>query len=148
MSFADGQTLRDVRTAIDEAIQQFNLNHSHAQLAPVRVDEQGGASYEIPARVFQDIDESKLVIADLTDERPNLYCEVGYAKSRGIPFILIFHKKDPTIGPPWDRKDTAGNRVHFDLAAFRHLAYDNPLHLRDQLKAELDALFEQGGVTC
>jgi nucleoside 2-deoxyribosyltransferase len=109
----------------------------------VRVDEQGGASYEIPARVFHDIDQSTLMIADLTDERPNVYCEVGYAKSRGIPFILTFHKKDPTTGPPWERKDAAGNQIHFDLAAFRYVSYDNPLHLRDQLKAELEALFEQ-----
>jgi hypothetical protein len=35
--------------------------------------------------------------------------------------------------------------IHFDLAAFRYVSYDNPLHLRDQLKAELEALFEQGG---
>jgi hypothetical protein len=33
------------------------------------------------------------------------------------------------------------NRIHFDLAAFRHIAYDNPLHLRDQLKVELSTLF-------
>jgi hypothetical protein len=147
MSFADDQTLRDVRKAIDEAIYQFNANRPNAQLFPVHVDEQRGASYEIPARVFQDIDQSTLMIADLTDERPNVYCEVGYAKSRGIPFILTFHKKDPTIGPPWERQDIAGNRIHFDLAAFRYVSYDNPLHLRDQLKVELEALFEQGEAT-
>ena len=50
------------------------------------------------------------------------------------------------VGPPWDRQDTAGNRVHFDLAAFRYVSYDNPLRLRDQLKAELEALFEQDEV--
>ncbi len=147
MSFREDQTLKSVRQAIDEALHSFNAEYPHAPLSPVRVDEQGGASYEIPARVFQEIDQSTLLIADLTDERPNVYCEIGYAKSRGIPFILTFHKTDPTIGPPWDRKDAQGNRVHFDLAAFRYIAYDNPLHLRDLLKAELDALFEKGGAT-
>ncbi|MGE0826132.1 MAG: hypothetical protein AB7G75_30785 [Candidatus Binatia bacterium] len=147
MSFREDQTLKSVRQAIDEAIQQFNAEHPNAPLFPVRVDEQGGASYEIPARIFQEIDQSTLVIADLTDERPNVYCEIGYAKSRGIPFILTFHKKDPTIGPPWDRTDAQGNRVHFDLAAFRYVTYDNPLQLRDLLKSELDALFDQGGST-
>jgi hypothetical protein len=82
------------------------------------------------------------VIADLTDERPNVYCEVGYTKSRGIPLILTFHKRTPAEPVPWERKDTSGNRVHFDLAAFRYVAYDNPLHLRDLLKAELESLFE------
>jgi hypothetical protein len=91
MSFREDQTLKSVRQAMDEAIQAFNTEHPHALLDPVRVDEQGGASYEIPARVFQEIDQSTLLIADLTDERPNVYCEIGYAKSRGIPFILTFH---------------------------------------------------------
>jgi hypothetical protein len=142
MSFRDDQTLKDVGLAMREAIDQFNATHPNAPLTPIRVDEQRGASYEIPGRVFQDIDESRLVIADLTDERPNVYCEVGYAKSRGIPFILTFHKKPSSSGPPWDRMEAGGNRVHFDLAAFRHIAYDNPLHLRDQLKVELNALFD------
>lgn len=143
MAFTDDQILKDVRKAMDEAIARFNQNHPNAPLAPVRIDEQGGASYEIPARVFQEIEQSGLLIADLTDERPNVYCEVGYAKSRGIPFILTFHKKkNSRTRPPWDRKDEAGNKVHFDLAAFRYVTYDNPLNLRDQLAIELDALFE------
>jgi nucleoside 2-deoxyribosyltransferase len=143
MSFADDQILKDVRKAMNEAIAAFNQAHPNAPLAPVRIDEQGGASYDIPARVFQEIAESGLVIADLTDERPNVYCEIGYAKSRGIPFILTFHKKKGSrTKPPWDRKDGAGNKVHFDLAPFRYVPYDNPMNLRDQLAIELDALFE------
>jgi hypothetical protein len=142
MSFRNDQTLHDIGLAMKEAIKQFNADHPNAPLFPVRVDEQRGPSYEISARVFQDIDESQLVIADLTDEWPNVYCEVGYAKSRGIPFILTFHKESSPASPPWDRKEAGGNRVHFDLAAFRHIAYDNPLHLRNQLKIELDALFD------
>ena len=47
-----------------EAIARFNADHPNSPLSPVRVDEQRGLSYEIPARVFQDIDESQLVIAD------------------------------------------------------------------------------------
>jgi hypothetical protein len=99
-------------------------------------------SYELPPRVFQDIDESQLVIADVADERPNVYCEVEYPKSRGIPFILTFHKTSSPAGPPWDRKEAGGNRVHFDLAAFRHIAYESPLHLRDLLKTESSTLFD------
>lgn len=143
MSFSDDKTLTDVRKAMGEAISRFNDEHPNAPLTPVRIDEQRGASYEIPARVFQEIEESGLVIADLTDEKPNVYCEVGYAKSRGIPFILTFHqKKKSRSKPPWDREDKEGNKVHFDLAPLRYVAYDNPLDLRDQLKTELDAFFD------
>jgi len=142
MSFRDDHNLEDIGKAIDEAIDKYNEDHPHAQLAPRRIDKQKGASYEIPARVFNEIDQSRLVIADLTDEKPNVYCEIGYAKSKCIPFILTFHKRTATDIPPWDRESSAGNKIHFDLAAYRYISYDNPLNLRDKLKTELDALFD------
>jgi hypothetical protein len=40
------------------------------------------------------------------------------------------------------QKEAGGIRVRFDLAAFRYIAYDNPLHLRNQCKIALDALFD------
>ncbi len=90
-----------------------------------------------------EIDQSRLVIADLTDERPNVYCEVGYAKSKGIPFILTFHKRRRKDKPPWDRESSPGNKVHFDLTPYRYIAYETAFDLRDRLKQELDAFVER-----
>lgn len=143
MSFRNEWDLHDVGTAIGEALDQFNTEHPNTPLAPRRADEQKGASYEIPAWIFSEIDQSRLVIADLTDERPNVYCEVGYAKSKGIPFILTFHKKLPTDKPPWDRESSPGNKVHFDLTPYRYIAYETAFDLRDKLKLELDAFVER-----
>lgn len=133
MSFRESKTLDGVYKAIEEAIDQFNSDHPDAQLSPKRIDKQQGASYEIPSRVFHEIDQSRLVIADLTDEKQNVYCEVGYAKAKGIPFFLTFQKKG---------KCTLNNKVHFDLAPHRYIEYDNPLDLRDLLKKELDIWFQ------
>jgi hypothetical protein len=143
MSFSDDQALKDVGTAIDEALDRFNADHPNTPLAPRRADKQKGASYEIPAWIFSEIDYSRLVIADLTDERPNVYCEVGYAKSRGIPFILTFHKRTPNDSPPWDRESSPGNKVHFDLMPYRYIAYESAFDLRDKLKQELDAFLSR-----
>jgi nucleoside 2-deoxyribosyltransferase len=129
MSFRESKTLEGVQIAFEEAIEQFNKSHPNSPLDPKRIDKQAGASYEIPAHVFKEIDNSRLVIADLTDEKPNVYCEVGYAKAREIPFILTFHK-DGT---------SPANKVHFDLVPYRYIEYDNPMDLRNKLKHELDA---------
>lgn len=143
MSFREGRTLEGVLKAFEEAIAQFNVDHPNSQLAPTRIDKQEGASFEIPARVFQEIDESRLVIADLTDEKPNVYCEVGYAKARGIPFFLTFRKKAAASGSTTTSATTpATNKVHFDLAPYRHIEYEETHDLRDQLKKELDAWHE------
>ena len=84
-----------------------------------------------------------MVIADLTEERPDVYLKVGYAKSRGVPFILTFHKRISTDKPPWDRELSPGNKVHFDLVPYRYIAYESEFELRDKLKQELDAFFAQ-----
>ena len=139
MSFNEEQALKDVGTAIDEALDRFNADHPNSPLAPRRADKQKGASYEIPAWIFSEIDQSRLVIADLTDERPNVYCEVGYAKSKGMPFILTFHKRTPNDRPPWDRESSPGNKVHFDLMPYCYIEYESAFDLREKLKQELDA---------
>lgn len=132
MSFRSDGRLNSVKSAVQEAIDIFNGQHTTEILGPVRIDEQGGESYSIPERIFKEIDDSKLVIADLTDERPNVYLEIGYAKARGIPFILTFHK------------DTMeSNRVHFDLLVNRYIEYSDTLDLRDKLSVELEEFFRQ-----
>jgi hypothetical protein len=136
MSFRDSRTLKSVYKAIEEAIGQFSIDHPNAPLLPIRIDKQAGASFEIPARIFHEIDQSRLVIADITDEKQNVYCEVGYAKAKGIPFFLTFHKKAGA-------KPGAANKVHFDLAPYKYIEYDNPLELRDSLKNELDAWYDR-----
>ena len=143
MSFQDERRLESVGKAVTEALESFNTAHPNTPLSPARVDKQKGRSYEIPARIFSEIDESRLLIADLTDEKPNVYCEVGYAKSKGIPFILTYHQKTKVDMPPWERKSASGNKVHFDLAPYRYIAYDDAIQLRDKLKVELNAWFEE-----
>jgi nucleoside 2-deoxyribosyltransferase len=130
MSFRKSVKLEGVYLAITEAIQKFNAAHPNGPLDPIRVDKQYGASFEIPSRVFQEIDGSRLVIADLTDEKPNVYCEVGYAKARGIPFILTSQKQATGRG-------ANKSRVHFDLAPYRRIEYETTHDLRDKLETEI-----------
>lgn len=143
MSFRDSEYLNNIKGRVKEAIEEVNKKHVINIAGPVRIDEQGGASYSIPQRIFKEITQSKLVIADLTDERPNVYLEVGYAMAQGILFILTFHKKTPGEKAPWEQKDKEGNRVHFDLLAYRYVEYEDTTTLRDKLIPELEAFFRQ-----
>ena len=65
-----------------------------------------------------------------------MYCEVGYAKAKGIPFFLTFHKR-AGVTPAAVKSGTA-NKVHLDLAPSKYIEYD-PLELRNLLKQALEA---------
>ena len=136
MSFRESRTLDGIFQAVEEAIEQFNNSHPNSHLLPNRIDKQAGASFDIPARVFQEIENSRLLIADLTDEKPNVYCEISYAKARGIPFFLTFQKRTADTAKG---QSTTSNKVHFDLAPYRYIEYETTHELRDKLKHELDA---------
>ena len=55
-------------------------------------------------RIRGGIEAADLVIADLTEGRPNVYLEVGYAWGRGIPVIFVAKKDE---------------KLHFDVSTHR-----------------------------
>ncbi len=55
----------------------------------VRADEVPVAGELLLDKVHQLIDNAELVMADLSENRPNLYYEVGYAKARGKRVLII-----------------------------------------------------------
>jgi hypothetical protein len=63
---------------------------------------------DILARIREGIEAADLVIADLTEGRPNVYLEVGYAWGRNVPVIFVAKK---------------GEKLHFDVSTHRCIFY-------------------------
>lgn len=78
----------------------------------VRADDTYGPGLII-ADVVRQIDEAKVVIAEISPVNGNVYYEVGYAHARSKPTILI--------------ADRSVERLPFDVSPFRTLFYDNTI---------------------
>lgn len=63
---------------------------------------------DVLGRIRGGIEAADLVIADLTEGRPNVYLEVGYAWGRGIPVIFVAKR---------------GEKLHFDVSTHRCIFY-------------------------
>jgi len=85
----------------------------------------------IVEKIHREIESCGFVIADLTNERPNVYYEVGYARGLGKPVIL-------TVGK--------GENVHFDIAGQSRITWDGYVNLLNQLKPELAELSTRFGI--
>lgn len=91
-------------------------------LEPRRVDRdnEGGL---LKAEIMAMIEESEIIVADLTNERPNCYLEVGYAMGLGKNHNLILTVRQDHLADHPDHQP-GGPRVHFDLAGYDLLLWD------------------------
>lgn len=74
---------------------------------------------QITEKILGSIAMSEFVIADISDERPNVYYEIGYADALDKPVILLAKH---------------GTKLHFDLQGMKVLFYKGITHLETELK--------------
>jgi hypothetical protein len=93
----------------------------------VRVDELQDSG-NISQQILEHISRSRLVIADLTGERPNCYYEAGFAHALGKEMIFSINSKSP---------------IHFDLAAYRFITWATEAEYRKKLRARFESIAEK-----
>ena len=108
-----GQEMADVYAAITDECKKLKLRSR-------RVDENTGSGIVI-REITDLIERAEFIICDLTNERPNVYYELGYAHGVGNEAIdiLLLAK--------------AGTTLHFDIAPLRVHYYSSTENLRSHL---------------
>ena len=116
----------------------FVIMSSHAEMEPIfegiqeagrplgldvqRVENVPG-DYKISDQIIKMIHSAKLVVADLTHERPNVYFELGYARGLGKTIVTIAR---------------AGTIIHFDVQDWAYIEYTDSRILERALKKRFE----------
>ncbi len=74
----------------------------------------------IDAKIITEINNSRFLVADVTEQKHGVYFEAGYALGIGLPVIWCVCKDD------------LGN-VHFDTRQYNHIVWESEEQLREQL---------------
>ena len=91
-------------------------------LGPKRVDKHNQGDL-LKSEIIKFIETSKIIIADLTNERPNCYLEVGYAMgSKKFKNLILTAREDHNIDSPNHKKN--GPKIHFDLTGYDILFWE------------------------
>lgn len=116
--------LDDVHDAIKEAATRCGLQAE-------RVDEPHSTE-RITDRILESIRRAEYVIADLTEGRPNVYFEAGYAHALGKTPIYVAK---------------AGTSLEFDLKDYPVIFFNGMRELKDNLEERLRGIarFKAGG---
>jgi hypothetical protein len=115
MQIGDEQLERVCDEAICTAI-------SDAGFSARRVDRHNAGDL-LKSEIVQFIERSRLIVADLTNERPNCYLEVGYAMGLGKKTNLILTAREDHHHSSLNFR-REGPRVHFDLEGYDILFWD------------------------
>lgn len=92
----------------------------------------------IPKEIFQQLEESEIIIADLTNERPNCYFEAGYVMGlKKNSRLFLTAKGDHKTDVPGRKVNDP--KVHFDVHAFDILFW-NPDDLEDFKNSLIDKI--------
>ena len=107
--------LEDIYEVYKECFSKFGIK-------AIRADE---IEHEdvITKRIIEEIKTSEFLVGDLTDERPSVYYEIGYAHSLGRR-VIMYRMENTSI--------------HFDLAAYNCPEYKNMKELKIFLLKRLE----------
>jgi hypothetical protein len=120
MPIGPANTYDDVLDAIKETCGRCGLTAE-------RVDE-AQVNERITDRILESIQKAEYVIVDLTESRPNVFYEAGYAQ--GIGKLPIYIARN-------------GTELEFDLKDYPVIFFDNYRELKEKLEARLRGLSEE-----
>lgn len=75
----------------------------------------------IDVKIISEIKNSRFLVADVTQQKPGVYYEAGFAHGLGIPVIWCVKKDDL-------------KNVHFDTRQYNHILWETEEELREQLR--------------
>jgi nucleoside 2-deoxyribosyltransferase len=125
MSFSEDLNLA-WKTGIYPALQD-------AGYRPYRVDNEPHID-RIDLKIITEIKNSRFLVADVTQQRPGVYFEAGYALGLSLPVFWCV------------RSDDLKN-VHFDTRQYNHIVWENEKELAEQLYFFVTALIGKGSTT-
>jgi nucleoside 2-deoxyribosyltransferase len=102
-----------------------NIAAAQAGLTLMRADQIFAPSRSVEEEIQTGLTRAAIVIGEVTDANPNVMWELGYARARGIPVVLL--TQDP-------------GRIPFDLRSARAVTYQPTAPLESLVARLADAL--------
>ncbi|MEW8339959.1 MAG: hypothetical protein AB2708_08920 [Candidatus Thiodiazotropha taylori] len=126
MSFEKQDVLDDYQAAVEQVCIEAGFEAVRTDTRPT------DNTHQIIDAIHDHIQTCGFVIADLTNQRPNVYYEIGYTMGLNKKLILTARQGEP---------------VHFDLQGFNRIEWSGSENLKKQLKPVVVELAKSFGLS-
>lgn len=126
MSFEKKDDLEDYKAAVEQVCRDAGFEAIRTDTRPA------DNTHQIIDAIHDHIQTCGFVIADLTNERPNVYYEIGYTMGLNKKLILTAKR---------------GESVHFDLQGFNRIEWSGSENLKRQLRPVIQELASSFGLS-
>lgn len=123
MSFAKDDDLEDAYETFKRTCEEFKFD-------AFKIDEHVDESKRILPEIIETIRQAAFIIADISDPRPNVYYELGYAQALGKSVIVTAKE---------------GTQLPFDVHDVPTILWRNQKSLRDALRAKIAKIAARSG---
>lgn len=128
-----------IKSAVDDMNKAYELD---IEIRPIRIDQfDTGYSYEINAEVLRLIEDSGLLIADITHGNKNVYQEIGYLmglnQGKGLAHENFLLVHNASIGD-------VRNDIGFNIAGIKQLRLSDTNALREAVKEQVSKFYGLG----
>lgn len=114
---------------MDESFSAIRDECAKLGLKALRADDNAGSGFIIK-EIVEAIESAEFIVCDLTNERPNVYYELGYAHGVGNqPLNMLLVARE-------------GTNLHFDIMPLRVRFYASTEHLRTIISTNLQRMME------
>lgn len=91
-----------------------------------------GGTYQIPTAMYDAIDSSEIMLADMTGIRPNVMIEIGFAlRGHRNGRMLLFYDSRSEL------------KVPFDIAGFQYIEISDAAEIHTKLKPSIETIIDQ-----
>ena len=126
MSFEKTDDLEDYKAAVEQVCKEGGFEAVRTDTRP------SSSTHQIIDAIHDHIQTCGFVIADLTNQLPNVYYEIGYAMGLNKKLVLTSKKDEP---------------VHFDLHGYNRIEWSGSENLKKQLKPIVDEFARSFGLS-
>ena len=140
MEYKSKEIVEDYNGALSRAVTAINNMGGNIEVEAYPIMTGKGKTYDLIADIYYKIEQCSIFVADITEANPNVLYELGLAKSKGKPIIIV---RDKIKGKKYKIPSDIRNDNFYNFDGIQSLEKELITHIKEILDEDYGAVFPE-----